>query len=297
MKILITGATGYVGRAVAQLLVERGEAPTGLVRSNARKGALPDGVQALVGSLEDPSWLAAVDRFDAVVHTAFPRAADQVADAFAVEEDFLGMLTERLAGSDKTLIVSNGTIFLGESADARLDEDSAIVPGHPAARRGKTTHDIVALPGIRGIELRLASFVYGQGGGGFLALLLGAARKAGRSIYIGEGDVPASCVHVDAAARGYVDALMRPIPGSTYHLASDEEPTWRQIAQAVALATGAEAVSVSHEEAAATFDPFVAMFMSTGNRLSAKRARSVLDWSHAGYVPLLWDVAHGSYAR
>jgi nucleoside-diphosphate-sugar epimerase len=87
-----------------------------------------------------------------------------------------------------------------------------------------------------------------------------AARRTGRSVYVGDGETVTSAMHVDAAADAYLAALDRGEAGAVYHVGSDEEPTLRQIAEAVALATAARAESVSGDEAAALIDPFTAMF-------------------------------------
>ena len=54
MKILVTGATGYVGRRVAEKLAAKGHEVTGSVRSLARADALPAGVQPTVLDFADP---------------------------------------------------------------------------------------------------------------------------------------------------------------------------------------------------------------------------------------------------
>jgi UDP-glucose 4-epimerase len=55
MRVLVTGAAGFVGYAVAALLVERGYEVTGLTRSGT--SALPEGVQRLKGDLCTPETL------------------------------------------------------------------------------------------------------------------------------------------------------------------------------------------------------------------------------------------------
>jgi nucleoside-diphosphate-sugar epimerase len=298
MSILVTGATGYVGRHVASKLAARGETVDGLIRSPERTAAPPPGVTPVVGDLADVEATAALaSGYDAVLHTGFAAHGRDWAAAVEVEHGFLAALLARMAGTGRTLIASNGTLFLGDSGAGRLDETAPAPEDHPAAVRGRATAQVRTAAGLRGIELRLASFVYGHGGSVFLPLLVKAARDTGRSIYIGDGRAVTSAVHVEAAAQAYVDALDHGASGAAYHIASDEEPTIRQIAEAVALATGAQAVSVSAEEAASALDPFTAMFLQTNNRLDSRRARRELGWTGAGHPPLLWDVAFGSYAR
>jgi nucleoside-diphosphate-sugar epimerase len=299
MNVFLTGATGYVGSRVAQQLVAAGHAVTGLVRDAARGDALFRGVQPLVGTLERFATVRqAVLAADAIIHTAFPQHGEGWAAAVQLEAEFLRELVAALAGSGKRVVVSNGTLFLGDSGSARLAESAPVVSG-PAATRAAATRVVTEAPGIHGIELRLASFVYGDAGSVFLPVLLRHARRTGQSISVGDGQVRTSAVHVDAAARAYVLALGASVPAGVFHIASDEEPTLDAIAAAVAIAAGpaCQRVRLSQSEAAEALDPFTALFLAANNRLDASRARRELGWGHAGHVPLLWDLAHGSYAQ
>ena len=69
MRILVTGAAGFVGYAVAALLSEHGHHVVGLTRSPT--SALPAGVQRLQGDLNTPGTLpAALADVDGVCHLA-----------------------------------------------------------------------------------------------------------------------------------------------------------------------------------------------------------------------------------
>lgn len=68
MQVLVTGATGTLGRAVTTALTGRAHAVRVLTRNPDRA---PDLVSVVVGSLADPTAVAdAVDGVDAVVHCA-----------------------------------------------------------------------------------------------------------------------------------------------------------------------------------------------------------------------------------
>jgi len=73
--VLVVGATGLVGGAVCEKLVDRGEKVRALVRGtrwNERVGAIrSSGLELCIGELKDPDWIdAACPGVDAVISTA-----------------------------------------------------------------------------------------------------------------------------------------------------------------------------------------------------------------------------------
>lgn len=66
MKILVTGATGNIGRMVVDRLLERGADDVRALTTNPARARLPDGVDVAVGYLREPETLpaafAGVDR-------------------------------------------------------------------------------------------------------------------------------------------------------------------------------------------------------------------------------------------
>ena len=300
MSILITGATGYIGSRVASLLAGRGEKVIGVIRSPERASALPTDVEPLVCDLTDVSRLAtAAKEAKAIIHTGFTGHGGVWDDAVAVDKAVITGFIEALEGTGKRLIVSNGTIFLGDTRDGRLTEAKPVIEEHPAAGRARATAQAreAANRGVHGIELRLASFVYGLGGSVFPPVLVNASQAAGFAFYVGDGRNKTSTVHVDAAASAFVQALDHGDAGGLYHIAGDEEPMVLETAHAIGIGQNLPVRSLTGEEATALTDPFTAAFLAIDNRIDSTKAREALGWSPAGHVPFLFDLAHGSYAK
>lgn len=71
MKVLVTGASGFLGGHVVEVLRARGHAVRVLVRATSAVEHLAEGMERVVGSLEDEASLAqAVEGVDAIVHAA-----------------------------------------------------------------------------------------------------------------------------------------------------------------------------------------------------------------------------------
>lgn len=257
----------------------------------------------MVGTFEQfESIVAAAASVDAVVHTGFPSSAPAdglkgMLAAVETESRFLRGLVESLNGSAKPIVVSNGTVFLGDSGDGRLDEARPVIAAHPGASRAAATRFVTDASGVRGVELRLANFVYGHGGGSLLPMLRSYAARVGSIPYAGDGQTRTSAVHVDAAATAYVLAVTTTSARGVYHVASDEEPSMAELTTAVSLGCGraCSVRSVGPNELVEHLGPQLAMFMTTNNRLDARKARRELEWSHAGHPSMLWDIARGSY--
>lgn len=89
MKVLVTGATGFVGGHLVDRLLARGDTVTALVRSPARKAALAErGVRVVTGDLADTAALADAAREAQVVyHAAAMLGAPMEAALMAANRD------------------------------------------------------------------------------------------------------------------------------------------------------------------------------------------------------------------
>src|SRR5512135_3560075 len=72
-NVLVTGATGAIGRAVCRDLTLNGYRVHGLVRDDVARARLPYAVIAVHGDIRKPEvWENAIKKVDAVVHLALP---------------------------------------------------------------------------------------------------------------------------------------------------------------------------------------------------------------------------------
>src|SRR5438132_8302322 len=145
MRVFLTGATGYVGGAVALALRERGHEVAALVRPESdAKRLLDRGVFIVAGNLETLPQLAdTLEAYDVLVHAAFSSQDPVVRDRIAVET---------LSAQKGFFIFTSGVWVLGNSNGKTVDESSPVNPLKLVAWR--TAHEKMALLSGRGAVLR-----------------------------------------------------------------------------------------------------------------------------------------------
>lgn len=219
MKVLVTGASGFLGRFVCDELRGRGHEVAALVR---RPGSEPAGCAAAAGDLGDAGALArAVRDADCVVHLAAEIASQRDPRRISeVNVEGTRRLIEacRAAGSPRLVFAS--TVVTGEAGGAELKEDTPL-PVETAYGRSKQEGErLVAESGLDFVVIR-PSHVYGPGGW-FEEEFVKRLRQPGRFAVVGRGDNWWDVVRAEDVGTAFADAAERAPSGATYHVADDE---------------------------------------------------------------------------
>jgi nucleoside-diphosphate-sugar epimerase len=237
VNVLVTGASGFLGRAVCAELGERGHDVSALVR---RPGSEPPGTTALAGDLVDAGALAAaLDRArpECVVHLAAEIASQRDADRIAeVNVEGTRRLLDacRAAGAPRFVFAS--TVVTGDARGAEIDEDS-VLPVETAYGRSKQEGErLVRESGLSSVIIR-PSHVYGPGGW-YEEEFVKRLRQPGRFAVIGSGENWWDVVRVEDVASACVDAAERAPAGAVYHVVDDEPIRYYDFVSLTAQALG-----------------------------------------------------------
>jgi nucleoside-diphosphate-sugar epimerase len=221
MRVLVTGASGFVGHVTCRELLHRGHEVSALVR---RPGSQPVGTEALAGDLTDATALAAAVREAAphgVVHLAAEIATQRSADRVrAVNVDGTRALLEACAAAGAPKVVFASTVVTGDAGGVLLTEDEPLPVQTPYGRSKQEGEALLRASRLPGVVVR-PGHVYGPGGW-FADEIVARLRQPGRFAVIGRGENLWDVVHVDDVARALVDALERAPAGETFHVADDE---------------------------------------------------------------------------
>jgi nucleoside-diphosphate-sugar epimerase len=221
VRVLVTGASGFVGHAACRELIARGHDVRALVR---RPGSEPAGTAAVAGDLTDAGALASAVRAAApegVLHLAAEIASQRSADRVReVNVEGMRRLLEACVADGAPKVVFSSTVVTGEAGGALLIEDEPLPVQTPYGRSKQEGEALLLACGLPAVVVR-PGHVYGPGGW-YEHEMLARLRQPGRFAVIGRGDNLWDVIHVDDVARALVDALERAPAGEIYHAADDE---------------------------------------------------------------------------
>ena len=306
MRVLVTGASGLLGRTTAELLVARGDDVTVMQRRSAGVAC-----REVLGDVADRDAVTrAVRGQDAVLHLA--AKVDVVGPAGAFERaNVQGTATlveaSRAAGVGRFVQVSSPSV----AHAGRPLSGAGAEPADPAGARGhyartKAQSELVALaadsPDLAVLAVR-PHLVWGPGDTQLVERLVSRARS-GRLPLLGSGAALIDTTYVDDAAAALVAALdvcgpgahgealvvtggdPRPVAEILERVcrAAGVAPPRRHVPVPLALAAGATVDRLWATTGRTDTPPitrFLAEQLSTAHWFDQRRTRSVLRWAPA----------------
>ncbi|HEX6534554.1 MAG TPA: NAD-dependent epimerase/dehydratase family protein [Gemmatimonadaceae bacterium] len=268
MKVLLTGGSGYIGRAIVEALRAAGHEALAVARSGeAADAARRLGAEAVPGDLRDPEGLAAAaDAADAVIHAANTNSPDAAEIDTAATRAFL----RALAGTGKPFVYTSGVWVLGATRDRVADEGAPPNPTPLIAWRGVLERQIGAAHETHGVVLR-PGVVFGKNGG------IPASVARGDIPVVADGAQRWPLVHVRDLADLYVRALDAP-RGAVLHGVSTSA-TMREIALlGAALQRRPAPAALPLDVARGRFGAF-ADALALDQNVSSSRTRTLVGWT------------------
>jgi nucleoside-diphosphate-sugar epimerase len=268
MRIFITGATGYVGGAVAENLLERGHEVAALVRPQSDSKALRDrGATIVLGDLGDLGNLAdlahTLSTYEVLVHAAVSAGRDAVArDRIAVDV---------FTATNAFVVYTSGVWVCGQTGERVADEKTPVNPLPLVAWR--PPHEQRVLASGHGAVLR-PGCVYG-GKQSLLAGWFAAAAEKRPLQIVGEGRNRWAMVNLHDVADCYLRVIEQKATG-TFHAVDDTRSTLNDCAKTFAPDGSIEHVPV--EVARQKMGPFTDALVAD-QMISSEATRRQLRWT------------------
>ena len=286
--VLVTGATGAIGRAVCRDLVVNGYLVMGLVRNLEARKRLPYAVIPTLGDVRDPStWEHAIEQADIVIHLALqpleshgPKEREHAEREAREITGVLDRVATYCRRHKKLMIHTFGALLFEPDPDGWVRETSAITSGRGFGIRHAMAYPVFQKHRKRGLRAMSVNpaFIYGRGGWFESGVLEPMSR--GKSTVIGEGLQTMHYLEAMDAASGYRLAIERGVPGEDYLLADDQPSTLGEFTSLVAREMGAPPPkSVLEEDLIPVLGAWAVEAYTTCPRVDSTKARRDLGWT------------------
>lgn len=232
MRVLVTGAAGFIGSTTAELLLSDGHDVVALDDlSTGRVENVPAGAQFVEGDCGDEQLIASIGRLDACIHFAAriePGESMKVPEVFFANNvsSTLRLLKTLVAADVPRFVFSSSCAVYGDQTVMPIDESCSINPQSPYGQSKRMVEEALTWLASLG-RLRTASMRYFNAAGGTvahperhnpeihlipIALDVAAGRRSHLEIFGSDYPTPdGTCIrdyiHVSDLARAHVLAL------------------------------------------------------------------------------------------
>lgn len=303
MRVFVTGATGFLGLAVATAFARRGHRVSGLARTSEKaRELMRHEIEPVIGALEEPgAWRDRAAECGAFVHCAFEYSGR----GFELDRAALRTFAESggRIGHARKLLYTSGVWVHGDTRGHRVDESTP--PNPPKFVAARVENEQFALscarPELATIVLR-PGCVYG-GRGSLTAAWFDSAATKGAARFVGDGAQRWAMVHKDDLAELYVLAAESSLGCEVLAATDRSRDRIRDCAEAASRLAGGNGrvESIPVAEAVAILGP-MAEALAFDQHVDSSKAARLLGWQprHAGFVDevdrlyLAWRASRGS---
>ena len=279
MRVLVTGASGFVGRMICAELRGHDHQVGALVRT---LGTEPAGTRAHEGDITDATSVSrAIDAAqpDAVVHLAAETAATKDTDRIEqVNVEGTRKVVDACATAGVERLLFCSTVVTGNAYGETLTEESTLPVDTVYGRSKQKGEDLVRSSGLRTAIIR-PGHVYGAGGW-YETEFVRRLQQPGRLAVVGKGDNWWDVVRVEDVAAAFVLALEKAADGRVYHVADDSPIKFYDFVALTAEALGVgkpRRVPLAVAKRMAGEDPVKAIVRSA--KTSNERIKRELGWA------------------
>jgi len=287
MKIFITGATGYIGFAVASALAAKGHQVFGLARSDekAKKLAAVE-VTPVIGNMENPaSYLETARSCQILIHCAAEWTEQYHKLDRLTVETFIKAATA--SSSQHTIIYTSGVWLYGNTQNEMVDESNKLNPPALVKPRIETENLVLNTQqnNVSTVIMR-PGCVYG-GNGGLTSAWFNSAMTIGEAEIVGDGKFRWSMVHIQDLADAYVRVAESAFAKQIFNVTDRSRFTVLECAEAASRVAGqnGKVRSIQLSQAEKTLGA-VAQCLTLNQHVDSSKIARLLGWQpkHGGFV-------------
>ena len=236
MRVLVTGATGFLGLHLCRALRERGHFVRAFTRARSRTEAIEAlGVEVVRGSLDDASTLRAAAETDAIVHAAGGGIVRRAEDFYRGNTETTRALVQAAPSTLQRFVLISSLAAHGPSKALPADADGA--PDAPVSHYGKSklAAERLALASAFPVTALRPPALYGPGEHRMVGLFRAAERGVVPMVHPG-GTL--SMLHGADCAEAIARALEVAHPSGAYFVAEPAPYLRRDMARHIGAAVG-----------------------------------------------------------
>ncbi|CAG8643799.1 13664_t:CDS:2 [Dentiscutata erythropus] len=276
VKVLVLGASGYIGNAVAQAFARSGHEAFGLVRKREKVNMLArNEIFPILGDVNDlSSWMPTAELCDVIVD-----ATSEYNEPVKLVNTILNSCNEiskkrvEAGGSKLLLIYASGLwVYGGDSFSIKSEQTPLQTDLKLDLWRPECERQILNSPHINGIIIRSGA-VYGKSGS--LTGIWFKAAVEGRLEGIGNRDIRWAFVHVDDLAESYVQAAERVeiVKGQIFNIVNNSTESMGDVLTAIARVTKFKG-EIKYREPTTDFE----IAMTHTDLFTNRKPQTLLGW-------------------